>query len=85
MAISQKPKPPSAQQSLDEETEALVNKGLSVKKDDAKSETTVLLRIPNPFAERLDRIIKAKPIRTPRHTWILEAILEKLEREGQGS
>ena len=85
MAISSKPKPAQpAQTHPDVDVEALINKGLSVHKSEPKkSEIGVLLRIPDNLATRLDRAIKAKPIRTPRHSWILEAILEKLEKEGQ--
>jgi hypothetical protein len=27
--------------------------------------------------------VEARPIRTPRHTWLLEAVYEKLEREAK--
>ena len=41
----------------------------------------VSLRIPGPLAERLDNALQDRLIRVPRHTWILEAIVEKLDRE----
>lgn len=41
----------------------------------------VSLRIPGPLAERLDNVLQDRLIRVPRHTWILEAIVEKLDRE----
>ena len=40
----------------------------------------VLLNIPAALLGRIDEAVKGRPVRTPRHTWILEAILEKLER-----
>ncbi len=86
MAISPKPKPPQAVQEPrpNVDVNALINKGLAIRKDEPKkSETSVLLRIPGNLADRIDNATKARPIRTPRHSWILEAILEKLEREGQ--
>jgi hypothetical protein len=85
VAISPKPKAPQAQEArAGVDVEALINKGLAIRKDEPKkAEISVLLRLQANIAERLDFAIKAKPIRTPRHSWILEAILEKLEREGQ--
>jgi hypothetical protein len=41
----------------------------------------VILRIPTNLLEKIDGVVQARPIRTPRHTWLLEAIHEKLERE----
>lgn len=40
----------------------------------------VLLNIPGTLLGRIDEVVKARPLRTYRTTWILEAILEKLER-----
>jgi hypothetical protein len=31
--------------------------------------------------ERIDHAVQARRIKTPRHTWLLEAIIEKLDRE----
>ena len=39
------------------------------------------LRIPGEIGQRLDQALRARPVRLPRHTWILEAIVEKLDRE----
>ena len=88
MAISSKPKPPQpiASPQSDVDVEALINKGLAIHKEEPKkleAVKEVLMRIPTNMADRLDSAIKARPIRIPRHSWILEAILEKLEREGQ--
>ena len=47
----------------------------------AAQNMSVSLRIPGPLAERLDNALQDKLIRVPRHTWILEAIVEKLDRE----
>jgi len=43
--------------------------------------TPVILRIPTEILEQVDQALQSRPLRTPRHTWILEAILEKLSRE----
>ena len=42
---------------------------------------SVILRIPSEIGQRLDQALRARPVRLPRHTWILEAIVEKLDRE----
>ena len=39
------------------------------------------LRIPGPLAEQFTRALEDNTTRMPRHTWILEAIVEKLNRE----
>ena len=46
-------------------------------------ETTqpVVLRVPAQLLARLDRAVDQRSVRVPRHTWILEAIAEKLARE----
>ena len=44
----------------------------------APENVAVGLRIPTPPAERLTRALEDK---MPRHTWILESIVERLDRE----
>lgn len=45
----------------------------------------VSLRVPLQFLRRIDRVIQAreeqKHVPLPRHSWIMEAMAEKLERE----
>ncbi len=41
----------------------------------------VSLRIPADILERVDAAVQNRRIRIPRHTWLLEALVEKLERE----
>ena len=64
---------------------ALIDKGGSMAGQKvvtaAAQNMPVSLRIPGPLAERLDNALQDKLIRVPRHTWILEAIVEKLDRE----
>ena len=66
-------------------TEAFINRGLQVAgKSTAAPEAkpkNVLLRIPPHAHRRIESILKSRRVRIPRHTWILEAIVEKLERE----
>jgi len=84
MAISRKPKR-GAQFTTDVvDVDALINKGGSVAKPhqgDPSKEKPVILRVPEAILEKIDATVKARRIKTPRHTWLLEAVLEKLERE----
>lgn len=45
-------------------------------------EKRISLRIPEDIAERVKQAAQARPVKTPSHTWIVEAILEKLKKEG---
>lgn len=88
MAISRKPRPRSTP---DVDVEALINKGgtpstaAEVKPShDPARPVAVVLRLPGEMIEQIDTVLKARPIRTPRHTWLLEAAHEKLVRETNG-
>ncbi len=97
MAITAKPQKPSTP-SVD--VEALINKGGSVAAPLASNENAVadsapqsdesetkavLLRIPADILQTVDAQIKDKRPRVPRHTWILEAMLQRIERDSAGS
>ena len=48
----------------------------------AKTSTqTVVLRLPTELLEKLDDAVGQRSVRVPRHTWLLEAVAEKLDRE----
>ena len=84
MAVTRKPAKKPAPQAVD--VEALILKGGSVAGEaEAAGKTgkaaSVVLRIPADVMERVDRAVQARRIKTPRHTWLLEAIMEKLDRE----
>lgn len=83
MAISRKPKQSSSTaKSVD--VNALINKGGSVGGKNGGQErdaVPVILRVPEDILEKVDASVQARRIKTPRHTWLLEAVLEKLERE----
>lgn len=85
MAISRKPKT-TEKQVKEQDINALINKGGStaeseVKKETVEGEKPVLIRVPTDTLEMIDQIVASKKIKTPRHTWLLEAVFEKLERE----
>lgn len=83
MAITKKPK--ASEKREDEQSiNALINKGGSIaeENDDKQiGDKAILIRIPAEALKKIDEIVSAKKIKTPRHTWLLEAIFEKLERE----
>ena len=83
MAVARRPKR-QAQASDEAQIAALIDKGGTAAGHTAQAATqnlAVALRIPGPLAERLTRALEGNMTRMPRHTWILEAIVEKLDRE----
>ena len=85
MAISRKPRPTSTPTF---DVEALINKGgtppASVE-DKPEESVAVVLRLPKEMNSHIMDCLKARPVRTPRHTWLLEAVHEKLVRELQSN
>lgn len=82
MAIARKPKKPETKEP---DVMALINRGLSVAPQDEMEsqdeETAIILRIPKATVTRVDRSRKSRKVKTPRNTWLVEAVNEKLERE----
>jgi len=73
MAITRKPK---------QDVDALIRKGGSVASQEMDRTTaSVVLRVPPDILQRVDAKVAARTIRIPRHQWLLEAVVEKLERE----
>ena len=68
-------------ESSENEINAVISKGGSVAKKEKAGNQKILIRIPNNILDRVDTDLTARPLKTPRNTWILEAILEKLERQ----
>jgi hypothetical protein len=85
MAISRRPKRTSSETKA-VDVDALISKGGSVAGNNKvqskeKRTTPVIVRVPDEILEKVDSAVQARPIKTPRHTWLLESIFEKLERE----
>ncbi|AMW35855.1 hypothetical protein HEQ62_10560 [Haematospirillum jordaniae] len=88
MAIARKPQ--KTEVGSDVDVDALINRGGSVAQVNQPAsdvtlpaEKQVALRIPVNMLGGIDSRLKKRAVRIPRHTWILEAIAEKLEREEQ--
>ena len=83
MAVTRKPK--SQDSSTETDVMALIEKGGSVAAD--KSERTrakpqlVQLRLSREVVDRIDSVIQSRLVPPSRHTWLLEAVYEKLQRE----
>ena len=79
---SESKKSPSAD---DRRVEALIEKGGSVASDHEEGKgirpQLVQLRLPRSLVQRIDRARKHRIVAPSRHTWLLEALLEKLETE----
>jgi hypothetical protein len=82
MALSAKPTRPTLKPADDVET--FISKGGTVAstKPAGKGAQHPLKFPEGDLFERLERARKSSPVKLPRNTWILQAIAEKLEREG---
>ena len=86
MAITRKPAATRRPASVD--VDDLINRGGS---SPAPTETfedrvvPVILRLPTSMLRSIDTAVKSRPVRIPRHTWLLEAIHEKLTRDAGNS
>jgi hypothetical protein len=86
MAVVRRPKAPTeAAPSSGVDVDALINKGGSVARvADAplpRKSAPVVLRMPPDVLVQIDQAVEARRVKVPRHTWLMEAVIEKLERE----
>ena len=85
MSISKKPK--AKAETSEAEVQALISKGGSPasssqgKKLGKKDIVPVTLRLPAELTRRIEMVLQKRAFKIPRHTWLLEAVIEKLERE----
>lgn len=81
MAVARRP---TARQAVD--VDELIGKGGSVPSEaqhtPENENTAVPLRLPRALLSRVDRAVAKQLIKVPRNTWILHALIEKLERDG---
>jgi hypothetical protein len=86
MTLTRRPKPARVTTTPPVDVEALISKGGSVARAGAEPATSaktapVVLRLPPDVLTRVDRAVEARRVKVPRHTWLMEAVIEKLERE----
>ena len=53
-------------------------------KETEEDVTALTVRVPRTLVGDIDHERKARAVRVPRNTWILEAVVEKLDREKRG-
>ena len=79
---------PGSTVASERQIESLINKGGDVPagrpgrpsgRTDRKT-GKVLLRMPGDLLSRVDEAVDARPLPMTRHAWLLEAVLEKLQR-----
>jgi hypothetical protein len=86
MPITRKPAAPKTTQAEAVDVNALIAKGGSVaqavpEEADPKEMASFTLRVPKEILATLDDRLKKQPYKVPRQQWILEAIVQRLERE----
>ena len=83
MTITKKPQLTEAKASLPEaEIAALIEKGGSPARQGEKTKPQFIqLRLDRELLTSIDTVLHQRKVKIPRHTWILEALYEKLERE----
>ncbi len=84
MAVTRKQVKKTETETVD--VEALIRKGGSVAGDAENLEqqskpTSVILRIPADVMAQIEKAVLARRLKTPRHTWLLEAVMDKLDKE----
>jgi hypothetical protein len=86
MAVTRRPKPALVVAKPPVDVDALIIKGGGIAR--ANPEPTVpakaapvVLRLPPDVLAQIDRAVEARRVKVPRHTWLVEAVIEKLERE----
>lgn len=81
MALAKPPK------SLERRAEELIDRAPAVTSTKSangsvdRKEVPVTVRIPKSMLDDIESLVKARPIKTARHTWLMEAIYEKWKRE----
>jgi len=65
------------------DVDALIRKGGSSANGDIRATVPLKLRVPAPMLRQVDEIVAARKVPTPRHSWLLEAIHEKIERDSR--
>jgi hypothetical protein len=76
------PVPSEQDEALDSRMEAFINRGMQAQTVSRPGKPIkVLLSIPADLGIRIEAAMAKRKIRIPRNTWLLEAIVDKLEKE----
>jgi hypothetical protein len=87
MAVTRRPKDEQAPEGPLQDDPAFqqyLRKGGSAAQSqhDTPKDVRFTLHIPGPLCQELDQLRETRPLKISRHQWVLEAILEKIQREG---
>ncbi len=85
MTITKKPRASEAQALPEAEIAVLIEKGGSVARQEKTKPQFLQLRLDRDLLTSIDAALHQRKVKIPRHTWILEALYEKLEREAEPS
>ena len=85
-AVARKPKRQDGQESqtpTEADVQRFINQGGSVatNEDDSTEVMPVNIRPPVSVVREIDTLLSKRRVKISRHTWLMEAIIEKLERE----
>jgi hypothetical protein len=89
MAVTRKPAKKEAAPAQPNESQVmeLIEKGGSIaqepKRESVRKVVQVFFRAPGHIIEQVEAAVKGRILPTTRQNWLLEAILEKLEREAK--
>jgi len=89
MAVTRKTKHKDESQDAQQDTaafEAYLNKGGSRAQTQPEAPPKTVrfsLTIPGRLCEQIDTLREAEPINTSRHKWVLEAIVQRMQREAE--
>jgi hypothetical protein len=83
MTVSRKPQDEHTQQTSEKDLAEYLRKGGSTPQTQLVpvKDVRFSLTIPAAICEELDTLRDSRRLKTSRHKWVLEAIVEKLERE----
>lgn len=83
MAIAKRPIRENKEKASDKTVDELINRGGSNPKSGINNDEVkkVQLRISQKKLDEIDKVLEKRTVAPSRHTWILEAVYEKLMRE----
>ncbi len=88
MALARRPAMPAPKSEA--EIEALISKGgtppansRSRRDNGERDEIPLKLRVPPKLLRHIDEPVLRRAVRIPRHSWLIEALVEKVERDAK--
>jgi len=76
MAVTKRPEPPT-----EADVDRVIRKGGTVPREQSDRPALVQLRLPRHLIDQIDAARSSRTVAPSRHSWLLEAIHEKLKQE----